>query len=577
MSAGLSSLPYPKEEERAVLGAILVDNRTISEVVEWLEPKHFHLKDHEIVYGAMVTLFRSSTPIDLLTLSGLLTDQGNLDRVGGKVFLISITDGVPRSSNIRHYAERVRDAAGARVLIRSCHKLSEILRHDPQAIWDGRTSEHLEVIGRVTRAVQREALSDPTPPWPLPPGSAAFVGLAGEFVEAIAPYTEADPAILLLNFLVFAGNAFGPRPHYLVQAERHGLNLYLCVVGKSSKARKGHSLAPITHLFHRADPEWAAECLCGGLSTGEGLIAEVRDPEGAEGQSGYTPGTVDKRRLFVEPEFSRILKNDERQGNILSELIRQAWDSGTLRSRTKNNPLRATGAHISLIGHITLEELRRELTSTATANGFGNRHLWAAAQRSGVIAHPRRFTDEWIGPFAEALRDRLVAGRRVERIEMSLDASALWDQGGLYEKLSSEGDYEGIVAALSGRAEAHVIRLAAIYALLDDAPVIQVAHLRAADALWQYCARSIRFIFGTMTGDQLADRILAGVRRSSTQGLTRTEISAMFGKNVSAGRLEAALGMLDRLGLAHGTEVASGGRPVERWFCGAARREHPAA
>jgi hypothetical protein len=64
-----------------------------------------------------------------------------------------------------------------------------------------------------------------------------------------------------------------------------------------------------------------------------------------------------------EPEFANVLKHTERQGNTLSVILRQAWDgTGAIRALTKNSPARATGAHVSMIGHITAEELRRYLT-----------------------------------------------------------------------------------------------------------------------------------------------------------------------------------------------------------------------
>ena len=70
--------------------------------------------------------------------------------------------------------------------------------------------------------------------------------------------------------------------------------------------------------------------------------------------------------------------------------IPQAWDSGDLGTLTKNSSTRATGAHISLIGHITADELRRYLTQTEQANGFGNRHLWFCVKRSKELPHGPR-------------------------------------------------------------------------------------------------------------------------------------------------------------------------------------------
>ena len=67
------------------------------------------------------------------------------------------------------------------------------------------------------------------------------------------------------------------------------------------------------------------------------------------------PGATDKRLLVVEEEFSAVLRVAGRDGNTLSEVIRRAWDVRDLRVMTRKCPLRASGAHISILGHITME------------------------------------------------------------------------------------------------------------------------------------------------------------------------------------------------------------------------------
>src|SRR5262249_45494302 len=159
------------------------------------------------------------------------------------------------------------------------------------------------------------------------------------------------------------------------------------LVGRTSKARKGTSWGRVLQVFTEAEGQWAAERVQSGLSSGEGLIWAVRDPiqkrervKDRGGPARYEeveadPGVTDKRLLIYDPEFANVLKQTERQGNTLSTVLRQGWDGADLRTLTKNSPARATGAHISLVGHVTAEELRRYLTATESANGFGNRHL----------------------------------------------------------------------------------------------------------------------------------------------------------------------------------------------------------
>jgi len=102
-------------------------------------------------------------------------------------------------------------------------------------------------------------------------------------------------------------------------------------------------------MFQQIDPAWGKEGITGGLSFGEGLIYAVRDPRYDKDGELLDQGATDKRRLLVEEELAGALKVATREGNSLSAVIRQAWDKGDLRPLTKNNPIRATGAHISII------------------------------------------------------------------------------------------------------------------------------------------------------------------------------------------------------------------------------------
>ena len=111
------------------------------------------------------------------------------------------------------------------------------------------------------------------------------------------------------------------------------------------------------------------------------------------------------------------------------------------------------------------------------------------------------------------------------------------------------------------------MRLACLYALLDKSAVIKTQHLMAALALWEYCENSVRFIFGDSLGDEVADQILAALRHRR-EGMTRTEVRDLFDRNLPAGRIVKALGMLERYGLAGWRTVQTGGRPAEKWLAG---------
>jgi hypothetical protein len=239
--------------------------------------------------------------------------------------------------------------------------------------------------------------------------------------------------------------------------------------------------------------------------------------------------------------------------------LRDAWDHGDLRTLTKNSPLRATGAHVSVIGHITAEELARLLTDVSMGNGFGNRILWASVRRAQLLADGEGVDLARVPKLSEKLRGVVAAARPLQLMTRDPEAVAAWRA--VYRDLSRERD--GLVGALLGRAEAQTLRLSVLYALLDQSPRIRLPHLQAALAVWAYCEASVLVLFAGRLGHPIADAILDALRRAGR--LTRTQIRDLFGRNKDAAQLEEALGMLQRAGLVRRGQRQTGGRPEEFW------------
>ena len=416
------------------------------------------------------------------------------------------------------------------------------------------------------REDQAAAVDDPAS-WPSALDHAALHGIVGEIVRAIEPHSEADPAAILLQFLTCFGALVGRGPHYRVEGDEHHANIYTLLVGKSSKARKGTSWGRVRGIFERI-PDWKPHV--SGLSSGEGLKYNVRDAREGTRQTKageqvvevVDEGVVDKRLLIVEPEFASALRATQRQGNTLSATIREGWDTGNLRTLTKSDPITATGAHICITGHITDDELRAELTGTDTANGFANRFLFVAVRRSKLLPFGGDDADEGeLEAFAIRLRELAEKARTRHRIGMTAAARTIWAD--CYADLS-EG-HGGLHGAVTARAEAQTIRIALIYCLLDGAAEIDTSHLMAALAVWQYADATAKHIFGPSLGDRTADEIMRRLERAGDAGLTRTEISDLFKRHLSADRLGAALDLLRRKGRATCQTVSTGGRPVELW------------
>ncbi len=140
-------------------------------------------------------------------------------------------------------------------------------------------------------------------------------------------------------------------------------------------------------------------------------------------------------------------------------------------------------------------------------------------------------------------------------------ARTAWEA--VYEDLS-EGEV-GLVGAATSRAEAQTLRLAALYAVMDESRTIELDHLGAALELWRYAEESARYIFGAASGDPVVDRIMEALQENP-KGLTRNQINELFGGHVKSARIGDALSELKGAGMVRSEKEPTKGRPVERWF-----------
>jgi hypothetical protein len=403
----------------------------------------------------------------------------------------------------------------------------------------------------------------------------AYYGLAGRIVHAIEPHSEADPVAILMHILVATGNLIGRGPHALVEKTMHTCGEFVVLTGDSSKGRKGQAWSTPRYLLGQVDEVWANTRIKSGLSSGEGIISNVRDAR-EERQPVREHGRVvdyqlvvadegeaDKRLLIIEPELATVLRRMQGETNSLSAVLREAWETGSLSTLTKNSPLRATGAHISVIAHTTREELVTSLTETDRANGFANRFIFLMVQRSKCLPEPAPIADGVLAPLIGELRAVAASAHRHHLLVRDDDARALW--AAVYPSLS-EGE-PGLLGAVLARAEAHVLRLSLIYAVLAGSPVVRPEHLRAALAVWDYADASARRIFGAgQLGLSVPDTILAALRQRGP--LARDEIRNLFHRNKFSGEIDVALRLLAERGKTkRSTRPPKGGkgRSAEVW------------
>ncbi|MGN1130786.1 MAG: replicative DNA helicase [Ruminococcus sp.] len=118
------NLPYSPEAEQAVLGAVILDSKSLNEVIDILgDPKYFHVTNHRLIYSAILDLYNVGKDIDFVTLLEALKRDKGFDDATGKTYLMDLVNNCPSISNAREYARIVREKFDIRSLITAAHDI----------------------------------------------------------------------------------------------------------------------------------------------------------------------------------------------------------------------------------------------------------------------------------------------------------------------------------------------------------------------------------------------------------------------------------------------------------------------
>jgi len=128
--------PHNVEAEQAILGGILINNDAMNQVVDILSADDFYREAHVALFEGMARLYQRGDPIDIITLSEILTQKKALEKVGGTEYLALLVQAVSTSAGIAYHAEIVRNLAVRRRLISQCSVISELCFQDQEGTAD---------------------------------------------------------------------------------------------------------------------------------------------------------------------------------------------------------------------------------------------------------------------------------------------------------------------------------------------------------------------------------------------------------------------------------------------------------
>jgi len=126
--------PQNIEAEMATLGAMLIDEKVIAEILEFIDHRSFYKREHQIIFKSIISLFDVRKKVDILTVSEALSKKKVLEKAGGSVYLTTLADFVPTSANAAHYAKIVKEKEILRSLIGGANEIADLVYKDQEEV-----------------------------------------------------------------------------------------------------------------------------------------------------------------------------------------------------------------------------------------------------------------------------------------------------------------------------------------------------------------------------------------------------------------------------------------------------------
>ncbi|WP_406379018.1 DUF3987 domain-containing protein [Streptomyces sp. NBC_00197] len=373
----------------------------------------------------------------------------------------------------------------------------------------------------------------------------AWHGIAGDILDLVSPHTEADPAGILSTTLATFSCMVGTG-RKVTGPITQPVNVWFILMGETGIGRKGTADNVVASFMADVDEWFWSNCRTPSLSTGEGLTYSVRDVkiidhidgmgvgDNHEMEEGLPNVESIKNMLVTSTEFAAVMSKS--QGGTLGPVLRDAWDGKDLAIHTKD-AYHSTNPHITVLGHVTPTEFGAKLKSHDMAGGTYNRFLPMFVEMPHELPWPERPSDyeDRLSEITDRLRMALPFAQEEGVVTFTEDAKQFYISEIYPEYNDTQGDSE-TMKQFTTRRLPYVMRIAAVYALMNEREHVYKEDLEAAKAVVDYSIESARYIeknITTVSGpsrakvtlEEDADLLKRALEQAGEEGLTRTHLT----------------------------------------------------
>jgi hypothetical protein len=422
-------LPHSLNAERAILGAILLDNRALQVASEELQTEDFFLPQHRVIFPAMAAIEQSGVVIDTVLLMNHLEKAGRLEEAGGAPYLSQLPDGLPCVSNVRHYARIVRKKAQLRTAIHAADAL-QVRAFEPDTD-PADLRCYAEVIDRITAppTAVNEVMVVPDMP------EAVLDGRLGDICSqrlSEFPVAYAWPTLLAISATLIP-----------VTADVR-TNLYVCVVGDKGSG-KSRVIRCAIDLMGISKPQ--LETTLAGSA--EGLLEKISDAQGAP-------------RLLSPDELGHLLTKAKIDCASFPYILNTAYYQSEFEVTAARGKQIRFNCSLGIVGGL-VEDTFEQCFGAATTGGLHDRFIFGLC--------PQPFTYIY-RPFEGSAEDTEPCGVTINR--------DVWE---------ARDEWMKSIPDLSPRCAEHAIRAATVAAAFSGRSILYARHLGPARAFAEYQTR----------------------------------------------------------------------------------------